>query len=96
MFEPLARTRSAEKTTSSAVKGSPFWNLTPLRRWNRQRVGSWRFPAFRQCRDDLQILVARNQAFINLPEMRVGGGFVERIGVERFEFALIGVAQGLA
>src|ERR1700722_10377374 len=39
-FEPLARTRSAEKITSSAVKGSPFWNLTPLRRWNRQRVGS--------------------------------------------------------
>src|SRR3954471_2245925 len=39
-FEPLARTRSAEKTTSSAVKGSPFWNLTFLRRWNRQRVGS--------------------------------------------------------
>src|SRR6266576_5050352 len=39
-FEPLARTRSAENTTSSAVKGSPFWNLTFLRRWKRQRVGS--------------------------------------------------------
>src|SRR5690349_561003 len=27
-LEPLARTRSAEKTTSSAVNGSPLWNLT--------------------------------------------------------------------
>src|SRR3974390_2986625 len=27
-FDPLARTRSAEKITSSAVKGSPLWNLT--------------------------------------------------------------------
>ena len=39
-FEPFFWTRSAEKTTSSAVKGSPFWNFTPLRKWNRQRVGS--------------------------------------------------------
>jgi len=28
--------------------------------------------------------------------MRMGGGFVERIGVERFEVALVGVAQGLS
>ena len=34
------RTRSAENTTSSAVKSLPLWNLTPLRRWKRQRVGS--------------------------------------------------------
>src|SRR6478672_4103274 len=32
-FEPLARMRSAEKMTSSAVKGSPLWNLTFFRRW---------------------------------------------------------------
>ena len=39
-FEPGARTRLAEKSTSSAVKGEPSWNFTPLRRWKRQRVGS--------------------------------------------------------
>ena len=38
-FEPLARTRSAENSTSSAVKGSPLWNFTPLRRWKRHLVG---------------------------------------------------------
>ena len=39
-FEPGARTRVAEKMTSSAVKSEPSWNFTPLRRWKRQRVGS--------------------------------------------------------
>src|SRR3954463_15212003 len=39
-FEPVARTRSAENSTSSAVKGSPLWNVTLWRRWKRQRVGS--------------------------------------------------------
>ena len=54
-----------------------------------------RFPAFRQRGNDLQILVARDQAFIHMAEMRVRGGLVERIGIERFEVALVGVAQGL-
>ena len=54
-----------------------------------------RFPSVRPARDDLQILVARDQAFIDLAEMRMGGGLVERIGIERFEVALVGVAQGL-
>ena len=53
------------------------------------------FPAFGQSRDDLQFLVAGNQAFIDLAEMRMRGGFVERVGVERFEIALVGIAQGL-
>ena len=30
--EPGLRMRSSEKITSSAVKSSPLWNLTPLRR----------------------------------------------------------------
>jgi len=77
-----------KKTTSSAVKGSPFWNLTPLRRWKRQRVGSG-VSSSRQGRDDVQILVARDQAFINVSEMPVGGALVERIGIERFELALV-------
>ncbi len=55
-----------------------------------------RFPAFGESRNDLQLLVARDQAFINLREMRVRRGLVERVGVERFEVALVGVAQGLA
>jgi len=38
-FEPWARTRCALKTTSSAVKGVPSVNFTPLRRWKRQTVG---------------------------------------------------------
>src|ERR1700758_3866432 len=32
-LEPVARTRWAEKITSSAVKGSPLWNLTLWRKW---------------------------------------------------------------
>jgi len=40
-------------------------------------------------------LSARDQSFIDLSEMCMGGGFVERIGVERFQFALVGIAQGL-
>ena len=31
--------RSKEKTTSSAVKGEPSWNLTPLRSMKRHSVG---------------------------------------------------------
>jgi len=31
-FEPGPSARSAENTTSSAVKSSPLWNFTPLRR----------------------------------------------------------------
>src|SRR5215471_17459093 len=38
-LEPVARTRCAEKMTSSAVNESPLWNLTFLRRWKRQWVG---------------------------------------------------------
>ena len=39
-----------------------------------------RFPALRQSRDDLQILVAGDQAFEDLPEMGMGGALVERVG----------------
>ena len=38
--EPGLRMRSVEKTTSSAVKSSPSWNFTPLRRWKRHLSGS--------------------------------------------------------
>ena len=54
-----------------------------------------RFPAFRQRRDDLQVPVAGHQAFEDMSEMGVGGALVQRVGVERFEVALVGVAQGL-
>ena len=54
------------------------------------------FPAFRQRRHDLQILVAGDQALIDMGMMGDGRGFLERIGIERFEVALVGVAQGLA
>ena len=53
------------------------------------------FPAFGQRRNDLQILVAGDQAFVDVAMMRDGRGFLERIGIERFEVALVGVAQGL-
>src|SRR5882757_2090516 len=39
------------------------------------------FPAFGERRDDLEILVAPDQAFINVSEMRVGGALVEGIGI---------------
>ena len=71
-FEPLARTRSAENTTSSAVKGSPLWNLTPLRRWKRQRVGSGVSQLSASAGNDLEVLVAGDQAFIDMPEMGDG------------------------
>ena len=54
-----------------------------------------RFPALRQRGDDLQIPVAGHQAFEDMSEMGVGGALVQRVGVERFEVALVGVAQGL-
>ena len=53
------------------------------------------FPAFRQSGNDLEILVARDQAVIDLSEMRMGCSLVERIGIKRFQVALVGVAQGL-
>src|SRR6266436_2287455 len=53
------------------------------------------FPAFGESGNDLEILVAGDQAFIDLCEMGVGGGFVERVGIQRFEVALVGVAQHL-
>jgi hypothetical protein len=53
------------------------------------------FPAFRQRRNDLQVLVAGHQPFIDVPVMGDRRGFLERIGIERFEVALVGVAQGL-
>jgi hypothetical protein len=39
MFDPGPRARSAENTTSSAVKGVPSENFTPRRRWKRHTVG---------------------------------------------------------
>jgi len=54
-----------------------------------------RFPALRQSRNDLQILVASDQAVIDISEMSMGGALVERIGIERFQFTLVGVAHGL-
>ncbi len=53
------------------------------------------FPAFGQRGNDLEILVARDQAFIDISEMPMGGALVERIGIERFQFTLVGVAHGL-
>src|SRR3546814_4355487 len=38
--EPSVRMRSIEKSTSSALKALPLWNLTPLRRVKRHTVGS--------------------------------------------------------
>ena len=53
------------------------------------------FPALRQPGDDLEILVAGDQPFKHLAEMRVGSALVQRIGIERFEVALVGVTQRL-
>jgi len=39
MSEPSPAARAKVKTTSSAVKGVPSWNCTPLRRLKRQVVG---------------------------------------------------------
>ena len=58
-----------------------------------RRLGG--LPAFGKARNDLQILVPRNEAFIDLPEMRERGGFVEGVGIERLEIALVRITQGL-
>ena len=55
-----------------------------------------RFPAFRQRRNDLEVLVARHQALIDVAVMGDGRAFLQRIGIEGFEVALVGVAQRLA
>ena len=52
-------------------------------------------PAFRQPGDDLEILVTGDQPFKHLAEMCVRGALVQRIGIERFQVALVGVTQGL-
>ena len=54
-----------------------------------------RFPALGKPRNDLQILVTRDQSFINMTEMGVGRRLIQRVGIERLELALVGVAQGL-
>ncbi|OLC31224.1 MAG: hypothetical protein AUH81_18440 [Candidatus Rokubacteria bacterium 13_1_40CM_4_69_5] len=40
MVERLPIARVMLNLTSSEVSSSPLWNLTPLRRWNVQRVES--------------------------------------------------------
>ena len=92
--EPALRARSAENTTSSAVKGEPSWNFTPLRRWKRQRVGLEHLPALGEARDDLQVLVALDQALHHVGERAEREGLVERVGVERVQTALEGELEG--
>ena len=53
-------------------------------------------PAFRQPRRDLQFLVAGDQALKDLTEMGMRRGLIERVGIERFEVALVGITQRLA
>src|ERR1700748_1382771 len=53
------------------------------------------FPAFRQRRNDLQFLVAPDQALIDMPVMGDRGGFAQRVGIERLEFTLVGGAEDL-
>src|ERR1700752_3580689 len=38
------------------------------------------FPALCQRRDDIQVLVARDQAFVNVSEIPVGGALIESVG----------------
>ena len=52
-------------------------------------------PTFGEAGENREILAALRQAFIDVAEMGVGRRFVERVGVERLEVALIGVAQRL-
>ncbi|MGY3293179.1 hypothetical protein ACVWWP_006246 [Bradyrhizobium sp. LM3.6] len=54
------------------------------------------FPALRQRRNDLEVLVARGEALIDVTEMGVGGGLVQRVGIKRLQVALVGIAQRLA
>ena len=54
-----------------------------------------RLPAFRERWNDFQILVAGDETLIDMRVMRGGGGLPQRVGVERFEVALVGVTQGL-
>src|SRR5258708_32560963 len=54
-----------------------------------------RLHAFRERWNDLQIPVSADESLVNMRVMRGGCGFPQRIGIERFEVALIGVTQGL-
>ena len=60
----------AEKITSSAVKASPSWNLTSLRRWKRHLSRIDDLPALGEAGDDLQILVALGEAFHHVADAR--------------------------
>src|SRR5438270_12840498 len=78
------------------IRRPPRSTLFPYTTLFRSPAGRLRrFPTFGERRDDLEIFAARGQPFKNLSEMCVGGGFVERIGIERFEVALVGITQRL-
>ena len=64
-------------------EASPLWNLTFLRRWKRHRVGSGVSQLSASAGNDLEVLVARDQTFIDMAEMGMRGGFVECVGIER-------------
>ena len=46
------------------------------------------FPALREAGDDLELLVALGEPFIDVAEHAMREGLVERIGIERLEVAL--------
>ena len=93
--EPGLRMRSSEKTTSSAVKVLAVVELDALAQIKAplERVDD--FPPLGQARNDLEILVALGQALHDVAHGAEREGLVQRVGVERVEIALEGIAEGL-
>ena len=92
-FEPEARTRWAEKSTSSAVKGEPSWNLTFLRRWKRQRVGSGVSQDSAEAGGEFQVLVEGDEGLVGRCLHPFREALLQGVGIEGLEIALEGEAE---
>ena len=79
--------------TSSAVKGVPSENFTFWRRWKRQRVGSTSSHFSARPGSIVRSLPRLRQALVDVAVMGDRGRLVQRVGVERLEVALVGVAD---
>src|ERR1700730_7041336 len=95
MSEPSAFMRPMEKTTSSAVNGSPLWNLTFGRRYMRQIFGSGCSPFSASAGTRSGVLPAPHQRLVDLTEPGKREGFGQRLRIERGGIDTIGVAECL-
>ena len=95
-FEPLARTRSGGENHVVGGEGVAVLEFHALAQDGSASGSAPAFPSFSASAGMIFRSLSRAiRPSIDMAEMGVGGALVERIGIERFEIALVGVAQGL-